>query len=92
MKAAVLKEYNKPFQYVEDRPVPEVGDDDVLVRIKAAGFCHTDLQVNQGGSATRALLAVLEARAKLSAFSITSRSTDVGLCSPSVFYGPHRCI
>ncbi|CAO1636600.1 unnamed protein product [Parajaminaea phylloscopi] len=48
MKAAVLKEYKKPFQYVEDRPVPQVGDDDVLVKIKAAGYCHTDLQVNEG--------------------------------------------
>lgn len=48
MKAAVLKEYKKPLQYVEDRPVPEVGDDDVLVKVKAAGYCHTDLQVAEG--------------------------------------------
>lgn len=47
MHAAVLREYKKPFNY-EEVPVPEVGDDDVLVQVKAAGYCHTDLQVNEG--------------------------------------------
>lgn len=47
MHAAVLREYKKPFSY-EEVPVPEVGDDDVLVQVKAAGYCHTDLQVNEG--------------------------------------------
>ncbi|CAO1631294.1 unnamed protein product [Sympodiomycopsis kandeliae] len=47
MHAAVLKEYNKPLSY-EERPVPEVGPNDVLVKVKAAGYCHTDLQVAQG--------------------------------------------
>lgn len=40
MHAAVLREYKKPFSY-EEVPVPEVGPNDVLVKIKAAGLCHT---------------------------------------------------
>jgi D-arabinose 1-dehydrogenase-like Zn-dependent alcohol dehydrogenase len=28
--------------------VPEIGDNDVLVKIGAAGFCHTDYQVWEG--------------------------------------------
>lgn len=47
MYAGVLKAYNEPLSY-EERPVPEVGPNDVLVKIKAAGYCHTDLQVSQG--------------------------------------------
>lgn len=47
MHAAVLKAYNKPLSY-EEVPVPDVGPDDVLVQVKAAGYCHTDLQVAQG--------------------------------------------
>ncbi|PWN25479.1 GroES-like protein [Jaminaea rosea] len=48
MKAGVLESYEKGFQYVADHNVPEVGPDDVLVQVKAAGYCHTDLQVSEG--------------------------------------------
>lgn len=52
MHAAVLKEYKKPFAY-EEVPVPEVGPNDVLVQVKAAGLCHTDIQVSEGESSHR---------------------------------------
>jgi len=32
----------------EDVPMPEVGEDDVLVRVKAAGLCGTDLELCDG--------------------------------------------
>jgi propanol-preferring alcohol dehydrogenase len=31
-----------------ERPIPEPGDNDILVRIRACGICHTDLHVIEG--------------------------------------------
>ncbi|PWY88840.1 GroES-like protein [Aspergillus sclerotioniger CBS 115572] len=42
MKAIHIQQYNKPY-HVSDVPVPQPKPYQVLVRIKAAGFCHTDL-------------------------------------------------
>ncbi|KAF4997475.1 hypothetical protein FGRMN_3839 [Fusarium graminum] len=39
--------YNKPYA-VGERPLPSIKDTDVLVRVHAAGFCHSDLQALQG--------------------------------------------
>lgn len=48
MRAAVLREYHQPLEFVE-RPVPEVAHpSDVLVRIGGAGVCATDLHAIEG--------------------------------------------
>ncbi|MEV6903437.1 alcohol dehydrogenase catalytic domain-containing protein [Amycolatopsis sp. NPDC051372] len=47
MKAAVISEVNGPW-VLEDRPVPEVGPNDVLVRIHASGICGTDVWISNG--------------------------------------------
>lgn len=48
MRAAVVKDFNKGYE-VRDVPVPtDLGPTDILVKIAAAGYCHTDLQVMQG--------------------------------------------
>ena len=47
MRAAVLKEYNKPY-VLEDVPIPEAGQGDVLLRIKAGSYCHTEKMVVAG--------------------------------------------
>ncbi|KAI6910065.1 hypothetical protein KC318_g3281 [Hortaea werneckii] len=48
MRAARVKDFKKPYE-VADVDVPaDMGDYDVLVQIKAAGYCHTDLQVLEG--------------------------------------------
>jgi alcohol dehydrogenase, propanol-preferring len=36
MRAMVLREFGKPLQ-LEERPVPEIGPDEVLIRVKACG-------------------------------------------------------
>ena len=41
MKAVRLVEVHRPLQ-MQEIPVPTIGDDDVLVRVRAAGICHTD--------------------------------------------------
>ncbi|RGP77754.1 hypothetical protein FLONG3_4143 [Fusarium longipes] len=48
MKALRLVEYNKSYQLHDDVPVPTPKPDEVLVRIAAAGFCHSDLMVHHG--------------------------------------------
>ncbi|HCV06013.1 MAG TPA: zinc-dependent alcohol dehydrogenase, partial [Pseudoalteromonas sp.] len=47
MKAAVNKEYKGKLT-IEDIPCPEVGINDVLVKIAACGVCHTDLHACHG--------------------------------------------
>lgn len=48
MRAAVVKDFNKGYE-VRDVEVPtDLGPNDILIKIAAAGYCHTDLQVEQG--------------------------------------------
>lgn len=47
MLAARFYEPNKPLR-LEQVPVPTVGDNDVLVRIKAAGICGSEIHVWKG--------------------------------------------
>jgi len=51
VKALVLKEYNQ-FSY-EDVDLPEVGDDDVLIRVKACGICGSDVHGMDGSTGRR---------------------------------------
>ncbi len=50
MKAVRLVEISKPLE-MQEIPRPPVGDRDVLVRIKAAGICHSDVHYRAGASA-----------------------------------------
>jgi alcohol dehydrogenase, propanol-preferring len=47
MRAAVVKEFKKPV-VIEDRPIPEPADGQVLVKIEASGLCHTDMHAANG--------------------------------------------
>ncbi|KAJ6095237.1 hypothetical protein N7486_005983 [Penicillium sp. IBT 16267x] len=48
MRAAVVKDFNKGYE-VRDIDVPsDLGPNDILVKVAAAGYRHTDLQVMQG--------------------------------------------
>src|SRR5580765_3424162 len=49
MKAVRLVEPNRPLQ-LHDVPVPAPGPLDVLVRVKAAGICHSDAHYRAGKS------------------------------------------
>lgn len=47
MKAAVLR---KPFEVViEDRPIPEVGPDEVLIKVMTVGVCGSDVHYYETG-------------------------------------------
>ncbi|SEN20306.1 alcohol dehydrogenase, propanol-preferring [Luteibacter sp. UNCMF331Sha3.1] len=47
MKAARLHEYGKPL-VLEDIPVPDIAEDEVLVQVKACGMCRSDVQLIDG--------------------------------------------
>ncbi|GAW18766.1 hypothetical protein ANO14919_082480 [Xylariales sp. No.14919] len=52
MKAAQVVEFGKPYQ-LNTVAIPDVKDDELLVKIHAAGFCHSDLQVLSGQFGTK---------------------------------------
>jgi L-iditol 2-dehydrogenase len=51
MKALLLSDYRKLS--VVDMPVPEIGDGDVLVRVRACGICGSDIHGYDGSTGRR---------------------------------------
>src|SRR6201992_4273113 len=51
MKALVMTAY-KQFE-LQDMPTPDVGDKDVLVRVKACGICGSDVHGMDGSTGRR---------------------------------------
>ena len=51
MKALLLTEYKSLS--VTDMPVPEIGDDEVLVRVRACGICGSDIHGYDGSTGRR---------------------------------------
>ena len=49
MKALLLSEYKKLA--ITDMPTPEIGEDDVLVRVAACGICGSDVHGYDGSTA-----------------------------------------
>jgi alcohol dehydrogenase, propanol-preferring len=47
VKAAVVRELGKPV-VLEDRPIPDPGPGQVVVKIEASGLCHTDIHAANG--------------------------------------------
>lgn len=47
MRAAVATAFDKPLT-IEERPIPEPGPGQVLVRLEACGLCHTDIHAVHG--------------------------------------------
>lgn len=54
MKAVRLVEVHHPLQ-MQDIPVPMIGEGDVLVHVRAAGICHTDVHYRAGTSPVQPL-------------------------------------
>ncbi len=47
MRAAVVHDFDKPLS-LDERPVPEPGPGEVLVRLETSGLCHTDMHAAHG--------------------------------------------
>jgi len=48
MKAAVVTSYTEPLE-ITQIPIPQVGPNDVLVKLIACGVCHSDLDIAKTG-------------------------------------------
>jgi D-arabinose 1-dehydrogenase-like Zn-dependent alcohol dehydrogenase len=49
MKALVKYGFGKGETEIRDLPIPKISDDDLLVEVKAAGICGSDLAFDDGG-------------------------------------------
>jgi 2-desacetyl-2-hydroxyethyl bacteriochlorophyllide A dehydrogenase len=47
MRAIRFVGVNKPLQ-MQEIPIPEIGEEDILVQVKAAGICHSDAHYRSG--------------------------------------------
>jgi len=47
MRAAVVPGFGQPL-VIEERPVPEPGPGQVVIRMEASGLCHTDIHAANG--------------------------------------------
>ncbi|MCO6187022.1 alcohol dehydrogenase AdhP [Rhizobium sp. L1K21] len=47
MKAALVRDFTKPL-VIEELPIPEPGEGQILVKFEATGVCHTDLHAARG--------------------------------------------
>ena len=45
MMTALVKSAAAPGLWMKHRPVPEIGPDDVLIRIRKTGICGTDVHI-----------------------------------------------
>ena len=54
MKAVRMVQVGQPLQ-MQEIPVPAVGERDILVRVRAAGICHSDAHYRAGRSPVRPL-------------------------------------
>lgn len=48
MNGYLLEEFNKPYVYHTDIPIPKLEPGTLLIRVKVAGFCHTEFMVKKG--------------------------------------------
>jgi len=47
MQAAVVREFGQPLS-IQEVKIPEVAEDEVLIKVVACGVCHTDLHAAEG--------------------------------------------
>ena len=49
MRSVRMVETGKPLE-LQEVPIPEIGEDDILVRVRATGICHSDAHYRAGRS------------------------------------------
>jgi D-arabinose 1-dehydrogenase-like Zn-dependent alcohol dehydrogenase len=84
MRAVQLSQIGKPLEDA-DVPVPEIGPSDVLIRVRAAGICHSDAHYRAGISKIDHLPLTL-------GHEIAGRVTEVGRDVTDVSPGDRVCV
>ncbi|KAF9226316.1 GroES-like protein [Gyrodon lividus] len=88
--------YNKPREFeIKEVPIPEVGDDDVLLKVTCCGVCGTDGHIHEGEFISKfplipgheAIGTVVEMGKNVTGFEIGDRCVaDVGITCENCFY------
>src|ERR1041385_5887008 len=76
MKAVRMIEACKPLE-LQEIPIPSFGEEDVLVRVRAAGICHSDAHYRAGRSPMGMLPITLGHEVAGEVESVGSRVTNV---------------
>jgi D-arabinose 1-dehydrogenase-like Zn-dependent alcohol dehydrogenase len=84
VRAVRLVELGKPLR-MQELPEPIVGNEEVLVRIKAAGVCHSDVHYRAGTSPVRVLPVTL-------GHEIAGIVERVGTAVSNLFVGDRVCL
>jgi propanol-preferring alcohol dehydrogenase len=84
MKAVRLTEIGKPLR-LEKLPMPEIGPDDALVRVQAAGICHSDALYRAGLSKASPLPMTL-------GHEISGLAEEVGASVKHIVKGARVCV
>src|SRR5881628_2151226 len=84
MRAVRLVQVGKPLEQV-DIPIPEVGSSDILIRVAAAGICHSDAHYRAGISKIDDLPLTL-------GHEIAGRVEEVGRDVTHVSAGDRACV
>jgi S-(hydroxymethyl)glutathione dehydrogenase / alcohol dehydrogenase len=102
MYAALLKEYGKPLEIVDDITVAPTGPGQVRIRVEFCGICHSDLHMG-GGLTPLPLIAGHEAAGvieetgegvvdlKVGDRVVISPSPSCGRCEPCLHEHPSLC-
>jgi NADPH:quinone reductase-like Zn-dependent oxidoreductase len=79
MKAAVVTRYGPPeVLEIRDVPVPEPGDDDVFVRVRASTVCYGDRLIRQGPLLVRLLGGLRRPKASILGADLSGTVVSVG--------------
>src|SRR5262249_5566178 len=84
MKAVRLVQIGKPLDQA-DIPIPEIGLSDILIRVAAAGICHSDAHYRAGISKIDRLPVTL-------GHEIAGRVEEVGSAVTNVLPGDRVCV
>ncbi|MFV0253209.1 MAG: NAD(P)-dependent alcohol dehydrogenase [Beutenbergiaceae bacterium] len=92
MKAAVLREVGAPLS-IEEVPTPEAGPGEVIVKVAAAGMCHSDLHIMDGSSPTFRLPHILGHEIAGWVHELGQGTDDAGFAAgdPVVVFGGWGC-
>ena len=62
MRAVRLIQFGKPME-LQEIPIPDIGEKDILIHIRAAGICHSDAHYRAGRS-TMGMMPMVERPAR----------------------------